>query len=57
MLKAFGIDKYIKKLFHRGDCSETWLGIAKDLTILKVPLKDVILIDVTHLFYEFVSLI
>lgn len=50
MIKRLGIEKYIDRLYHRKDCKSTWHGLAKDLSILNIPLKDVVLIDVTYAF-------
>lgn len=47
VLKMYGLDKYVQRLLHRKDINKGWEGAAKDLRLLQVPLKDVILVDVT----------
>jgi len=45
MIKRLNIGKYINRLFHREDCMSKWHGVSKNLSILGVPLKDVVLVD------------
>lgn len=48
MIERLGIGKYLFKILHKEDCKSSWRGLTKDLSILRVPLKDIILIDVKY---------
>jgi len=46
VLDQLKIIKYVKRLFHRKHLVDSWQGyLTKDLSLLGVPMKDVILID------------